>query len=139
MLESLRSYLVITASATGALTDPGSFLRKISPCFCVWTHFNTVLLLRAFLKVLYPSKYTQGQRLLGIIQQAVMPADHRNSCSLPKCGAEIPVLTTHKLFPDQLPVWAQRQLLQLACLPSSPQQPRTEPSKRASLLRSPKC
>lgn len=63
----------------------------------------------------------------GIIQQAVMPADHRDSRSLPKRGAEIPVLTAHKSFPDQLLVWAQRQLLQLASLMSSPQQ--TVPSQ----------
>lgn len=38
----------------------------------------------------------------GILQQAVMPADHRDSCSLPEHGAEIP---------------------KVASLPSSPQQP----------------
>lgn len=71
-----------------------------------------------------------------------MPADHRDSHSLPKHGAEIPVLTTHKSFPDQLLFWARWRLLQLASLPSSPQPPHIEPSKHASLLRqlrNPKC
>lgn len=122
VLDSLRPYLVITVPATGDLTDPGSFLWKINPRFRVWTHFNIVLLLQAYLKVEYPKKYSQSQIIPGIIQQAVMPADHRDKLFSARTRCKILVLTT-KSFPDELLVWAQRQLLQFTFLPSSLQHP----------------
>lgn len=114
--------VLFTVPATGDLTDPVSFLWKINPRFHVWTHFNAVLLLQAYLKVEYPKKYSQGQIIPGIIQQAVMPADHRDELFSARTRCKIPVLTT-KSFPHQLLIWAQRQLLQFTFLPSSLQHP----------------
>lgn len=104
-LESLRADLVFTASTTRDLAHPGSFLRKINPCFCVWTVWDcpagqcctpkntpkAECFQEFFIKLWWP-----------LTTETVILCQNWTLGDV----AGLPVLPTHKSFPDQLPVWA---------------------------------
>lgn len=109
-LEGLRADLVITALTTRDLADPGSLLRKINPCFCVWTLFTLSCCYKLSGKCCTPKNIPKAgcfQELFSklwwqLTTETVIICQNKILGDI----AGLPVLTTHKSFPDQLPVWA---------------------------------
>lgn len=129
VLESLRPYLVITESAAGDLTDPGSFLGKINPCFCVWTH--AVVLLRTYPR---PSVSRNDSASCGASwpQRQLFCAktwcwdpcpDHAQGISRPATGLNLAASAPTHLLPFS-PQWCCMELSTRASLLRQPRNPK---------------